>query len=378
MISPRWYWYLILLYFFPLLAVSCAPAVSPEEAAPAGTAETIEEAAPVEQPAVESESAEFTTATAMPSPVPTQTEPILTPVVEQRTLELEWPTRILLGDSDIVRLSIFPTESGYSVTAEFPEHETITQNVPIVRPGGYDLFAVARLDGVKFDISPQGEQAYHLPEGEPVTWHWSLTPKQPGNHRLTVTLYIRWEPLPGTSGSIRQAVAYSKGLDVYAASFLGLTRGQALTTGFFSLLFGGGISLFGLISKPGLDKRRTFSNRRPDAAVGSDAPVDLHLSSGEKPILQTSPESTSRKLDTSRLTAKEHLLFEYMRAHPGEVCDKDDLIRAVWPEDEIYFRGLREDSLAQIVRRLRVKIEPDPSNPRFIHTVPGRGYRFEE
>ncbi|HLE30620.1 MAG TPA: helix-turn-helix domain-containing protein [Anaerolineales bacterium] len=39
-------------------------------------------------------------------------------------------------------------------------------------------------------------------------------------------------------------------------------------------------------------------------------------------------------------------------------------------------RGVRDDSLAQLVRRLREKIEPDPANPRHIHTVPGRGYRF--
>jgi energy-coupling factor transporter ATP-binding protein EcfA2 len=80
--------------------------------------------------------------------------------------------------------------------------------------------------------------------------------------------------------------------------------------------------------------------------------------------------------DTSRLTAKEALLFEYLRSHPEEVCTKDDLIRAVWPEDQIFEQGIRDDSLAQLVRRTRIKIEPDPSAPIYIHTVPGRGYRF--
>jgi hypothetical protein len=81
-------------------------------------------------------------------------------------------------------------------------------------------------------------------------------------------------------------------------------------------------------------------------------------------------------VDTSRLTSKEHALLIYFQAHAGAVCEKDDLIRAVWPEDQIVERGLRDDSLAQLVRRLREKIEPDPSNPRHVHTVPGRGYRF--
>jgi DNA-binding response OmpR family regulator len=80
--------------------------------------------------------------------------------------------------------------------------------------------------------------------------------------------------------------------------------------------------------------------------------------------------------DTSQLTAKEHLLLKYLQAHPTEVCEKDDLIRAVWPEDKVFERGIRDDSLAQVVRRLREKIEPDPASPRYILTAPGRGYRF--
>lgn len=80
--------------------------------------------------------------------------------------------------------------------------------------------------------------------------------------------------------------------------------------------------------------------------------------------------------DTSHLTAKEHLLLAYFLAHPEVVCEKDDLMRAVWPEDRIFLEGVRDDSLAQLVRRLRKKIELDPDQPQYIHTVPGRGYRF--
>ena len=90
--------------------------------------------------------------------------------------------------------------------------------------------------------------------------------------------------------------------------------------------------------------------------------------------LATSPQG----FDSSQLTEKEFLLLEYLQAHAGEVCHKADLVQAVWPEDVVYARGIRDDSLAQLVRRLRVKIEPDPSQPRYIQTVPGRGYLFEK
>ncbi len=86
--------------------------------------------------------------------------------------------------------------------------------------------------------------------------------------------------------------------------------------------------------------------------------------------------STPAAMDPAQFTAKEYLLLAYFQAHAGEVCDKDNLAHAAWPEDKIYLEGIRDDSLAQLVRRLRKKIEPDPENPTHIQTVAGRGYRF--
>ena len=88
-------------------------------------------------------------------------------------------------------------------------------------------------------------------------------------------------------------------------------------------------------------------------------------------------ESSSRGIDTSRLTAKENLLLEYLQAHAGQVCDKDHLIQAVWPEDHIFEVGVRDESLAQLVRRLRKKIELDPDHPQLIQTISNRGYLFQ-
>lgn len=77
------------------------------------------------------------------------------------------------------------------------------------------------------------------------------------------------------------------------------------------------------------------------------------------------------------LTAHEKRLYDYLQSHPDRVCEKDELIRAVWPEDAVYEEGIRDSSLAQLVRRLRLKVEQDASDPRFIKTVPGRGYLFQ-
>jgi hypothetical protein len=108
----------------------------------------------------------------------------------------------------------------------------------------------------------------------------------------------------------------------------------------------------------------------------ADQPTPVMLESAGLAGHPLFTKATPSEFDTTELTAKEHALLDYLRSHPDEVCTKDDLVRAVWPEDKMYQEGIRDDSLAQLVRRLRVKIEPDPSAPRFIHTVPGRGYRF--
>jgi len=93
------------------------------------------------------------------------------------------------------------------------------------------------------------------------------------------------------------------------------------------------------------------------------------------PLLGSSHHSPLT-IDEASLTAKEHLLLKHFRQHTNQICDKETLIYAVWPEDQIYEQGVRDDSLAQLVRRLRQKIEPDPKTPRFIETVRGRGYQF--
>ncbi len=113
----------------------------------------------------------------------------------------------------------------------------------------------------------------------------------------------------------------------------------------------------------------------------ADQPSDDELRAcglAGSPLLAAEPAraTLAPAFDTSRLTAKEARLLEHFLAHAGEVCAKDDLIRAVWPEDKVFEQGVRDDSLAQLVRRLREKIEPDASSPRHVQTVPGRGYRF--
>src|SRR5579872_5701572 len=58
---------------------------------------------------------------------------------------------------------------------------------------------------------------------------------------------------------------------------------------------------------------------------------------------------------------------------PGEVVTREELRQQLWPEGTyVDFDG----SLNVILKRLRAAIDDDPENPRFIETIPRRGYRF--
>ena len=108
----------------------------------------------------------------------------------------------------------------------------------------------------------------------------------------------------------------------------------------------------------------------------ADEPDAAELAAAGLASLPLLVAARPQQLDTTQLTAKEHRLLQVFEARRGDVCEKDDLIRAVWPEDQVFESGVRDDSLAQLVRRLREKIEPDAAHPRMILTVTGRGYRF--
>jgi DNA-binding response OmpR family regulator len=72
------------------------------------------------------------------------------------------------------------------------------------------------------------------------------------------------------------------------------------------------------------------------------------------------------------LTAKEFDLLEHLMRHPRRAFRREELLDAVWGY------GYGDTSTVTVhVRRLREKVEQDPSNPGRICTVWGVGYRFE-
>ena len=74
------------------------------------------------------------------------------------------------------------------------------------------------------------------------------------------------------------------------------------------------------------------------------------------------------------LTSTEFNLLDFFLTHPGRAYSREQLLEAVWGEQ----RYVTPRTVDVHVRRLRERIETQPDNPRYLTTVRGFGYRFEE
>jgi DNA-binding response OmpR family regulator len=81
----------------------------------------------------------------------------------------------------------------------------------------------------------------------------------------------------------------------------------------------------------------------------------------------------TRNSELLKLTAKEFDLLWFMANHARQVFSRDQLMDRVWG----YEAALDTGTVTVHIRRLREKIEDEPSRPRFLQTVWGVGYRFD-
>jgi two-component system response regulator ResD len=114
--------------------------------------------------------------------------------------------------------------------------------------------------------------------------------------------------------------------------------------------------------------RNVLRRRERPAREQDPAPLDF-------PGLTITPSERSvvGPRGPAELTQKEFDLLLYLAQHPGRVFTRAELLESVWGY-EVYGDA---STVTVHVRRIREKIEADPSDPRFISTVWGVGYRFE-
>lgn len=109
-----------------------------------------------------------------------------------------------------------------------------------------------------------------------------------------------------------------------------------------------------------LRRRNRFETGRTPYIHG-----DLQLDTDANKLLKNDREV--------ELTPTEYSLLKMFMENPGKALKRDELLNAVWGED--YFGDTK--TLDVHIRRLREKIEDNPSEPRYIKTVWGSGYRWQ-
>jgi len=88
--------------------------------------------------------------------------------------------------------------------------------------------------------------------------------------------------------------------------------------------------------------------------------------------LNTRNRTLEKNGERIRLTQVEYSIMKLFMDNPGRALSREDILNTVWGRD--YFGELKIVDVN--IRRLRIKIEDDPTNPTYITTVWGYGYKW--
>ncbi|HOG48512.1 MAG TPA: response regulator transcription factor, partial [Anaerolineae bacterium] len=110
-------------------------------------------------------------------------------------------------------------------------------------------------------------------------------------------------------------------------------------------------------------------------AYGELSAADAELLYARDLVLDCRRGQVRRGAELLNLTPTEFRLLVYLARHPGQALSRAQIIDAVWG----YEADVESEKAVNVhIRRLREKVELDPSRPSLILTVPGIGYRLAE
>ena len=105
--------------------------------------------------------------------------------------------------------------------------------------------------------------------------------------------------------------------------------------------------------------------------AGEDEKASVEISSGPF-LLNTRNRTLEKNGQRLKLTQIEYLLMKLFMENPGKAMSREDILSTVWGSD---FSGELK-TVDVNIRRLRIKIESDPTEPEFLTTVRGHGYKW--
>ena len=105
--------------------------------------------------------------------------------------------------------------------------------------------------------------------------------------------------------------------------------------------------------------------------VDEDEKASVEITSGPF-LLNTRNRTLEKNGQRLKLTQIEYLLMKLFMENPGKAMSREDILSAVWGSD---FSGELK-TVDVNIRRLRIKIESDPTEPEYLTTVWGYGYKW--
>ena len=119
-----------------------------------------------------------------------------------------------------------------------------------------------------------------------------------------------------------------------------------------------------LIARVGANIRRTAMQAPAEPASAAIEAGDLRIDPDSRQVFRAG--------QPIELTQVEFQIMEYFFTNPGKALSRTNILTRVWGEE--YFG---EEKIVDVnIRRLRMKIEEDPSSPQYILTVWGMGYKW--
>lgn len=112
--------------------------------------------------------------------------------------------------------------------------------------------------------------------------------------------------------------------------------------------------------------------RRVQLMKGHQAKNDTDLTFGPF-SLSTTSRILTKNGEKVEITQVEYQILKYFLSAPGVARTREDISAAVWGDS---FTGDRHKIVDVNIRRLRMKLEDEPSNPAYLQTVWGYGYRW--
>ncbi len=157
------------------------------------------------------------------------------PVLETRTLTLQWPKKVRVGEMQSIELALMPEEA--TLEGQSLENDPVQESntLPEVSDA-YSVLVEGRLELTGVNFSPEGQVSQLLQFGEPLNYVWNVQVQQAGKYEGTVWLYLRL--VSKKTGQENRQVLSAQRIEFTGVNFLGLNNVSTRLLGSLGLAIG--------------------------------------------------------------------------------------------------------------------------------------------